>query len=137
MHSSNPWAHEISPTWQPVLHAAPARHETQCPAPHTWPTPHEVPSAMGVVAVHSDWPCAQVMTPVMHGLGELQLPPALHVLQTPLWQVASGPHSVPSGATALSSQTGPSAPHADLPTRQILSVLQGMPATQASPQMPP
>jgi hypothetical protein len=118
-----------------VVHAVPAVHDTQVPAPsQTLLVPQVEPAAVLPVSMQRSAPVVQSMTPVLQGAPGLvvQALPASHITHWPLpLQTMLEPQAVP--ALTLSPSTQPAAePHVTTPSLQTPPglLVQTVPAAQ-------
>jgi len=81
------------------------------PLPHTFPAPHEVPSATFPVAVHTGLPPEQSIAPVRHGFAGEQGVPVVHDPPSDASGVdasGSGPSSPEGSPVSMAAEAGPS-----------------------------
>jgi len=102
------------------------------------PVPHAVPATLFVPSMHTELPVAHDVIPILHELGfVVHVRPGVHDVHTPALQnrfdVAVGPHAVPSARTVIwSVQVAMPVAHDCLPAWHALAGLQSLPSTQTT-----
>jgi hypothetical protein len=111
----------------------PAVQLVHVPALQTLLIPHEVPFITFPVSAQTEVPVAHDVAPARQAAG-VQVVPAVHETQDPVWQTLFVPHEVPFATFPVSAQTEVPEAHDVAPVRQAAGV-QATPAVQA-PQLP-
>ena len=114
----------------------PAVQLVHVPALHTLLFPHDVPFVMIPVSAQTEVPVAHDVAPVRQAVVGVQVTPAVHETQVPVWQTLFIPQEVPLAMLPFSTQTAVPVVHEIAPVRHAVVGVQAAPVVQ-DPQMPP